>query len=697
MDNKKIFSILLIITLLYRTIALILTTEPISPSSTRGYLSDIVQCLLLYFFIYKIRNKILYKTIISLYIIIIISNFENILTNNCNLSYEFYKYLFNKEIIQGSLLTPRPILLLVITLLSIALFSKLHIKTKIRKKVMFPFFTLSLMISPLVVINSSWHQESILEQNLKSLFINLSLKKKIINFEDTSITSIAQLKEKNKYYELIQPKDLLKGTSILNKNQPEKNILLIFIEGLSQQHIKNNLLKNIKSISENNFSASRFISSQRQTNKGLYASLCGKYPNLISYTSKPDIIGTYGVDTKCIPEILKDAGYHTLFLQSADLGFMRKGLFTSAIGYSEIIGDPSTATVIFRNEWGIDDATLYETAINKIQNLKNKKWFITLLTTSTHHPYTTPLSPEYGDFKTALKYADSAIEKFILQLKKHNILENTLVIITSDESNGTGRTGNIKISNLISDNHVPFIVIGKRTKKNTIQKKLYSQTDIPISILDYIKSKEALNMRGRSIFRDYETKRNLFFGNVLKNIFGYFKDENNMLLCSSINYDCSIYQGKNLIENNSFIYNKKIKLSSHDVDMIQNLIDINEIKISNRRDLHPIFSSKNEKYHGAIFYNIIREFNIEGNNGDIINIELTVTSNEDDINISYVLVEKSSARAIRKYSVLPKNTTTKNKINFIIENTNLYGLHIAAETTIKNKWNLDNLNIYLDK
>ena len=68
-----------------------------------------------------------------------------------------------------------------------------------------------------------------------------------------------------------------------------------------------------------------------------------------------------------------------------------------------------------------------------------KPWLLSLLTVATHQPFsaTDEQAEKYGSRKIAtVALLDEAVSGFIEGLRQDGVLEDTLVIITSDESHG---------------------------------------------------------------------------------------------------------------------------------------------------------------------------------------------------------------------------------------------------------------------
>ncbi len=565
------------------------------------------------------------------------------------------------------------------------------------KRVMLMIFA-SVMLFPVSLLDSSWKQESFLEQNARTLLANLDFGTASHRIKSPSIKSIAALKSFNEHYARINPLDYQSGHTFLNSIDPETNVLLVFVEGLAQQHLDNGYLPRLQQRADDNFYAENLIAPQRQTNRGLYAALCGKYPNLVSKIAKSDIISSHGVDTLCLPEILSRKGYYTLFLQSADLGFMRKDLFTRQIGYAKSTGRPAVFPARLQSIWGIDDETLYRTAIHEIKELErqNKKWFMTLLTTSTHHPFPTPFSPEGEDFKVALEFADYALDYLIDALEKNGFLENTLLLITSDEANGTGHLEGSDVSNLLADHHVPLVVLGKRLPLKKIQKGLFSQVDIPMSILDYLKIEQPLPVGGRSLFREYGHQKNIYFANVYQNFFGFLAGKNLMVLCR-LNDDCNKYRlGDDALKNSRFAFEKRYQASEEDLETINGMIEVNELSQMHAK----IFSESGRQYENGKNYDIVRFFNVEGKENERLRISMAVNNagenNGNELAFHVAVNNLLSSRALRKQAVVPAGAKKELAFNFILEQKGYYSLHIVATGTNTDAWLMENMEIFLE-
>jgi arylsulfatase A-like enzyme len=349
----------------------------------------------------------------------------------------------------------------------------------------------------------------------------------------------------------------LSGKPILTLGNRGANVLLIMLEGISGVHLDyiaerhgvsvSVKMRRLDRVARENLVFRSFVSHQRQTNRGEYAILCGDYPKLV--TDEPKM--TEALESEgliCLPSVLRDAGYETVYLQSAPLGFMSKDLFMPRIGFSQVYGEEWFTQAYARNQWGIDDRAYFEQSLEMVKTLKagQKPWFLTLLTVGTHHPYIVPSGYGSGTFATAAAYLDGAFARFLQSLREMTVLENTLVLITSDESVGISGYRGAKLARAgegiddltkkLSDNWgflIAMLPTGERMRIDAD----FMQADLALSVIDYLGLATGTGeFAGRSIFRRYDGKR------PIKRLLGALDSSDHLSICPEDFTSCSTYE-----------------------------------------------------------------------------------------------------------------------------------------------------------
>lgn len=234
---------------------------------------------------------------------------------------------------------------------------------------------------------------------------------------------------------------------------PAPNVLLLVLEGVPGAYVQGSQtvtrvayplkMERLSKIAEESLLFPNALAPNQQTIRGLYTLLTGDYPHLDMSTPKAysylDLEGDRR--PRGLPRTLNAAGYRTLFLEAAHLDYMAKGRIMQALGFEQVLGTGYFDHSYARSGWGPDDRAFYEGALGLLEELKNgeEPWFLTLLNVGSHHPYVLP-EGFAGEFQSrklaAVEYLDRSVGSFYEAAKERGLLENTLLLIVSDESHG---------------------------------------------------------------------------------------------------------------------------------------------------------------------------------------------------------------------------------------------------------------------
>ncbi len=340
---------------------------------------------------------------------------------------------------------------------------------------------------------------------------------------------------------------------------PERrpNILLVMVEGMTgayippiaQAHAMDyhmDMSRLGERASQEGLYFSAFINHQRQTNRGEYTLLCGDYPKLSSETSK---MSDYVIasDRRCLPDALRREGYHTAYLQAANLRFMMKDQFMSRAGFDEVRGAESFTRGYASSGWGVDDRGFYEGVLDRLVEYEKSAapWFATVLTVGTHAPFPVPESfegdPEEPPRERAFRYADFALDELLDGLEREGLADHTLVLITSDESAGLDGDRYGDLTHMLATNWGAMVVLGPGIGPEH-EAALYGQSDVAISILDYLGlANEDSAFAGRSLFRRYEAPRAIGFANAYSHVEYSLDEDGRLVMCPEIGDACVGY------------------------------------------------------------------------------------------------------------------------------------------------------------
>lgn len=354
--------------------------------------------------------------------------------------------------------------------------------------------------------------------------------------------------------------DLLEGTRFVGELESEQNVLLILIEGASGAYVAPSAaaqglsssvtMPGVSALATRGLNYTSFVAQQVQTNRGEYAALCGDYPKLeLASPKMSDAVAADAVLVPCLPAALRDLGYQTVYLQSAPMPFMLKDQFMPLAGFSRSYGADWFRRAYVRDMWGVDDRAFFEQGLDLIEELQARgtPWLLTMLTSGTHHPYRLPkeVIAEAADgsspFALAVGYADGAVSQFVNTLEARGILENTLVLITSDESNGLHEDVDA-LTTLLSRNWGPLVVLAPGEPARQVDQP-FLQMDLAPSVLDYLGYDWlAATYPGRSIFRSYDEPRKLGFGNVYQRAAFAVTEDGRLIACDDAAAVCLTYR-----------------------------------------------------------------------------------------------------------------------------------------------------------
>ena len=225
---------------------------------------------------------------------------------------------------------------------------------------------------------------------------------------------------------------------------------------------------------------------------------------------------------------LKKHGFHTAFLRGADETYMDENLLFHQAGFDEVRGSRFFSDKEPYKEyihwWGLTDRKLFEYAAEYLQEHKNEKTFLTLLTVDTHVPlgrldyldqsyeeiperfYDRPTMPR------AYARAGEDLARFLHMLEEKGLFgEDTLILVTGDHPSYSNTPTNslFKPYQRVFD-RIPFAIITKTPIARPLtQDKMASQLDIAPTVMDLLNLPQPKGFFGHSLF-EQEQKRSIF-------------------------------------------------------------------------------------------------------------------------------------------------------------------------------------------
>ncbi|MBR3603880.1 MAG: sulfatase-like hydrolase/transferase [Elusimicrobiaceae bacterium] len=225
---------------------------------------------------------------------------------------------------------------------------------------------------------------------------------------------------------------------------------------------------------------------------------------------------------------LKKQGFGTAFLRGANEKYMDEHILFHQAGFEDVKGSNYFSSrkeyAPYISWWGLTDRKLFEYALEYLQENKDNKTFLTLLTVDTHvplgrldyldHTYQ-ETQAEFYDQPTlprAFSRAGQDVEIFLKNLQEKGLFDDdTLIILTADHPNFSNTPTNKLFKNFQTVfDRVPFAVITKdQINRPLLQNDLTSQLDVAPTILDLLNLPQPKGFFGHSLF-DISAKRSIF-------------------------------------------------------------------------------------------------------------------------------------------------------------------------------------------
>lgn len=236
------------------------------------------------------------------------------------------------------------------------------------------------------------------------------------------------------------------------------------------------------------------------------SSLCGAQPSLNTFTLQSYQETSFA----SLPHILSQQGYKTAWFDGGYATFGGKRPFSKRCGVGEIFGAEEMGQEDF--SWGVHDEKVFDFALRWLKQ-QSGPLFGSLFTLTNHHPWETPsdwrfappkpVGPVYRNFLNAFSYTDAMLGKFVEQLRREGLLDNTILFITGDhgqEMDDSCETYILRTDLSQQNLHVPLLIYGN--VRPQIIDTPCSHADLMPTVLDWLGLQGPHHCVGRSLLRD---------------------------------------------------------------------------------------------------------------------------------------------------------------------------------------------------
>lgn len=253
---------------------------------------------------------------------------------------------------------------------------------------------------------------------------------------------------------------LYERPAVKEVHEKKRNVVMILLESVrhdvvgayAQGDDGTSLTPFMDSLARNGGLVTTAYTTIPHTSKALVGIYCGSFPSFDSSIAESE---PRRLPLRCLPDLLRDAGYRSAHFQTAPAAFEDRNHLLDNMGFDYYVTQESLP----KERWealgylGIDDRAMIGPAVSwmKKQKASGRPYFASFLTIATHHPYSSPghrlpistPAEAFSSYKVALAYTDSVVKELFETLKKEGLTEDTLFVITGDHGEGFAEHGQI--------------------------------------------------------------------------------------------------------------------------------------------------------------------------------------------------------------------------------------------------------------
>lgn len=327
----------------------------------------------------------------------------------------------------------------------------------------------------------------------------------------------SEISEPNARFIGSDPQDIRR--MIDNPGQPKRlNVVLVTIESLSAKYLgsfgdKRNLTPNLDQLRKQSLSFNNFYATGTRTDRGLEAITLSMPPtpgrSIVKRIGRESGFGSLG-------QQFSAQGYDSVFIYGGRGYFDNMNAFFGGNGY-RIVDQSSVAEadMAFQNAWGVSDEDIYTQTLKvaDADHAVGTPFFLQLMTTSNHRPYTYPegrIDIPSGDGREgAVKYTDYAIGQFLAQARDKPWFKQTVFIFVADHTAGSAGKEDLPVANY----HIPLFIYAPAHVEPREFNEVVSQIDLAPTLLGLLNMDYISTFFGRNVLREDRAPGRALLGN----------------------------------------------------------------------------------------------------------------------------------------------------------------------------------------
>lgn len=319
------------------------------------------------------------------------------------------------------------------------------------------------------------------------------------------------------------PMDL---TRVVRYDQPEQhwNVVLVSIESLSADFLgvfgnTRGLTPHLDALASQGLLFTKLYATGTRTVRGLEALTLSVPPTPgQSIVKRPGHAGLFTLGS-----VLRSKGYETEYVYGGYGYFDNMNAFFGDNHYEVVDRTAIQQPVHHENIWGVADEDLFSLALQRADqaSARGRPFFLHVMTTSNHRPYTYPEGridiPSHTGRDGAVKYTDWAIGDFIQRAKVQPWFNNTVFVFVADHCASSAGKTELPIEKY----HIPAIVYAPGLVTPGRVDRLASQIDLAPTLLGLMHMSYTSRFLGYDLM-DLEPGRERAFVSTYQNL-GYWR------------------------------------------------------------------------------------------------------------------------------------------------------------------------------
>ena len=314
-----------------------------------------------------------------------------------------------------------------------------------------------------------------------------------------------EVQESNARFVSRDPLDIRRSITPVGE-QERRNVVLVTLESLSAKYLgsfgnERGLTPNLDELRKHSLFFSHFYATGTRTDRGLEAITLSVPP-----TPGRSIVKRIGRESgySSLGQQFAAQGYDSVFLYGGRGYFDNMNAFFSGNGY-RIVDQSSVpdGEMRFTNAWGMSDEDLYTQTLKvaDADHAAGKPFFLQLMTTSNHRPYTYPdgrIDIRSGSGRDgAVKYTDYAIGRFLAEARQKPWFDQTVFIFVADHTAGSAGKEDLPVANY----HIPLFIYAPGFIAAREVASVANQIDIAPTLLGLLKFSYESSFFGHDVLR----------------------------------------------------------------------------------------------------------------------------------------------------------------------------------------------------